>query len=100
MFRLLFIEPGNHAAVTAGLVEDPFNPLVAGPGDLEIDRVDAVRNVETVILLIPMAGTAFDDLDTGFRLGRTPTWQRLTSDNGTLIFSDPIEPAETCHGLV
>ena len=52
MLRLLLVEPGYNTAVSAGLVEDPLNALVTGAGDLEVDGVDRMRNVEAVILLV------------------------------------------------
>ena len=43
---------------------------MAGPGDLEVDCLNRVGDVEAVILLIPMAGATFDGLDARLRLGR------------------------------
>ena len=69
MLGLLLVEAGHHPAITAGLIEDPLYALVTRAGDLEVDRLDAVRDVEAVILLIPMTRAAFDDLNAGFKLG-------------------------------
>ena len=49
-----------------------------------------MRDVEAVILLIPMAGAAFDDLDAGPRLGGRPMRHlslRLIS-KPSILFSD------------
>lgn len=72
MLRLPVVEPGDYAAVPAGLVEDPLDALVTCAGDLEVDGVNAVRDVQAVLLLVPMARAAFDDLGARSRLSRLP----------------------------
>ena len=62
----------NHFAGDLGL--DRGDPLAALEGRLcEIEQVGHVeRLVEAVILLVPMAGAAFDDLDARLRFGWSP----------------------------
>jgi hypothetical protein len=46
---LALAEGDKLPVVTAALMIGSLNAFVAGPGDLEVDRVDAVRDVETVV---------------------------------------------------
>lgn len=69
---LFVVQSVEMSAICTPILEDALDPLMARSGDLEVDRVDRVRYVEAVILLVPMAVAAFNNLDARPRLGGLP----------------------------
>ena len=76
LLRLLVAQAGEILTIAAAFLEDALDALVAPSSHSEVDRVDAVRNVEPMILLVPMAGATFDDFDARSRLGGLPPCTR------------------------
>jgi hypothetical protein len=69
---LTFGQGNEPPVISAAFHEGAFNPFVPGTGYFEVDGVDAVGNVEAVILLVPMADTALGYLDRRLRFRGTP----------------------------
>jgi len=72
MLRLLVVEADDRPAIGTAVLVHALDPVVARARHLEVDGVYAVRDVEAVILLVPMAWAALNDLDAGPRLGWLP----------------------------
>lgn len=93
---LTFADNHQSPAISATLFVSPLYALVPGARDPEVDRVNVVRIVEAVILLIPSAGAAFDDPNAGPRRGLAPTslLARTSGPTRDLIFVH--QPEDLC----
>ena len=69
MLRLLVVEAKYHPPIGTAVLVHALDAAVARARHLEVGRVYAVRNVEPMILLVPVALSALDNLDACSRLG-------------------------------
>ena len=78
-------------ALGVASLELPLDVSVTMTRHAEVDRVELARKIEPVLLLIPCAGAAFDNLDPEARLGGLPLQRSSsTSSKSTtmIVFPD------------
>ena len=68
----LLITRETPARLSAAVLEKPLDAFVTSAGHAKVTRVDRSREVEAMILLVPMPRSALDDLDGLAWLGKLP----------------------------
>jgi hypothetical protein len=68
----LLITRETPARLSAAVLEKPLDAFVTSAGHAKVTRVDRSREVEAMILLVPMPKSALDDLDGLAWLGKLP----------------------------
>src|SRR5215218_3137280 len=95
MLRLPLVEADDAPAINASFRVGALYPVMACSGDPEVERVDAVGNIEPVVLFVPMASAALDNLDARPRLGCCPTGHQLLELMRRKSLSGRVTPATT-----
>jgi len=90
VLRLLVVEADDPATVRTALLVHPLDAVMSCASDSEVRRINRVRDIEAVVLFVPVAGPTLDNLDARPRLGWLPPHSSVTGALVAILRREPL----------